>query len=442
MLTPDMLQTTLAPARVASRWWLGLSGGVDSLVLLHLLSELRPRPPLRAVYIHHGLYAEADEWADRCREVCDELGVELVVRRVTVSAHGQGEEAEARRARYAAFTELLAEGEVLLLAHHRDDQIETLLMRLLRGAGVEGLSGMPAQRPLGRGLLLRPLLPFSREQIVAAARQRGLCWVNDPSNHDPRLERGFLREQLLPVLAQRWPDYPQRLLRSLEHLIEAQAVLDDQAATDLQHCDYRADDHSVALPAVTQLSPARQHNMLRYWLRKLGLPPPAARAWAQWPELVSAAADSEPGWRWADVELRRFRNRLYPLAGLPALGAAPLPAWQPPFDWQAADMGVLHTEPVHGCGLRADRAYHIERRRGGERCRPQGRSHSQTLKKLFQEYAVPPWWRDRVPLIYCGADLAAVGDYWICDGFVAPPGINGWSVQWSPPGAVTSPPLH
>lgn len=433
MPTPAGLRASLHSELEAPRWWLGLSGGVDSLLLLHLLAELPARPPLAAVHIHHGLMADADRWEALCRQACAALGVAFSVRRVTVAETGEGLEAAARHARYAAFAELLQDGEVLLLAHHRDDQLETLLMRLLRGAGVDGLAGMPARRSLGRGRLVRPLLQHSRGEIIAAARQRGLSWVDDPSNADLRFERGFLRTRLLPLLAERWPDYPQRLQRSLDQLGEARAVLEEQAAADLEASDYRRPDQSLALAAIAALSAARQSNLLRYWLRLLELPSPPARAWAQWPQLLAAQTDAQPLWHWSGVELRRFQGRLYPLLSMPAVAADP-PAWIPPASWSAAGMGSLEAERVEAGGLRSDRPYHITRRRGGERCRPLGRAHSQTLKKLLQEYAVPPWWRDRVPLIHCGDELAAVGDYWVCEGYQAGPGESGWRLRWSPPG--------
>lgn len=435
MFAPRHLRQLLTPFWSAPRWWLGLSGGVDSLLLLHLLAPLAGRPPLHAVHVHHGLYPQADDWVEHCRRACGELGVELTVSRVAVARGGDGEEAEARRARYDAFARLLGPGEVLLLGHHLDDQLETLLMRLLRGAGVDGLAGMPRQRPLGAGRLFRPLLDCRRVQILAEAERLGLHWIDDPSNRDPRLERGFLRQQLLPRLAERWPDYDRRLERSLAHLGQAREVLDDQAASDLSRCDYRPADHSLALPPLAALSRARQHNLLRYWLRQLALPPPPARAWVQWTELLNAGADAAPRWHWEGAELRRHRQRLYPLQALPEPADSP-GVWHPPEPWRAPGMGKLTAVATRGSGLRlpVGATCVIRRRRGGERCRPQGRRHSQTLKRLLQEHGLPPWWRQRLPLVYVAGELAAVGDLWVCEGHAAGPGEAGWLLSWQRPG--------
>lgn len=440
MLTAATLLPLLQPEMSAPRWWLGLSGGVDSLLLLHLLAELKPRPPLCALHVHHGLLADADQWTTHCEKVCTELGVPITVVRVRVEPDGDGLESAARRARYEVFRRYLGADDVLFLAHHRDDQLETLLLRLLRGSGVDGLSGMPQRRPLGAGWLVRPLLDWNRSEIDEAARQQGLYWVEDPSNSDRRFDRAFLRQELLPQLAQRWPDYRQRLQHSIDHLRESRELMADLAQMDLMRCDYRERDGSLALAPLAQLSTARQHNLVRAWLRLQRLPTPPAVAWKQWPELLRARLDAEPSWSWRGADVRRFQGRLYPLCPMPQSG--PLPLWNPPARWRSEGAGELLVTRVTGAGLRTDRNYQLQLRRGGERCRPASRQHSQTLKKLFQEYAVPPWWRDRVPLLFSGGQLAAVGDYWVCAGFEAAPGAPGWQLQWRPPGRPFKPVRH
>jgi len=233
-LTAKLLQI-LAPWRSAPAWHIAFSGGLDSTVLLHLLATLAKTdtfPPLSAIHVHHGLQAAADAWPAHCRAVCDALGVPLQVIRVQVRP-GASLERAAREARYQAFAEVTGAGELLITGQHRDDQAETLLFRLLRGAGVRGLAAMPVQRPLAGGYLVRPLLDVSRADLEAYAREHQLTWVEDPSNADPRFSRNYLRHHVFPRLIERWPQAVSTMARSAEHLSEAQGLLDELAQMDL-----------------------------------------------------------------------------------------------------------------------------------------------------------------------------------------------------------------
>ena len=237
-LTAHLLQT-LAPWRNAPVWHIAFSGGLDSTVLLHLLASLAKTetfPPLSAVHVHHGLQATGDAWPSHCQSVCDRLGVPLRVMRVHVQP-GASLERAARDARYQAFTEVTGAGQVMLTGQHRDDQAETLLFRLLRGAGVRGLAAMAAHRPLAAGHLVRPLLDASRVELEAYAHEHQLRWIEDPSNADPRFSRNYLRHRVLPALTERWPQAVTSLARTAEHLSEAQGLLDELAVSDLQACE-------------------------------------------------------------------------------------------------------------------------------------------------------------------------------------------------------------
>ncbi len=194
----------LAPWRKAPAWHIAFSGGLDSTVLLHLLASAEALPPLSAVHVHHGLQSAADTWPSHCQSICDRLGVPLRVMRVQVQP-GASLERAARDARYRAFTEVIGAGEVLLTGQHRDDQAETLLFRLLRGAGVRGAAAMPVHRPLAGGHLVRPLLDVSRTELVAYADEHQLKWIEDPSNADMQFSRNYLRHRVIPTLTERWP---------------------------------------------------------------------------------------------------------------------------------------------------------------------------------------------------------------------------------------------
>ena len=264
-----MLAARLAPGTPLS---VGLSGGCDSVVLLHLLSRLGWRGPLQAIHVHHGLSSNADGWAEFCGAYCRRLGVPLTVRRVAVdAATGLGIEAAARNARYAAFSEVAL--GCLVLAHHRGDQAETVLFNLLRGTGVNGAAGIPVERKLGGLSLLRPLLDVSRGEIEAYANAAGLTWVTDESNADTALTRNFLRHDALVGLSQRFPAAESSLAQAAANFAEAVELLDELAELDWQLV---CDGSAAKIAELRTLSLPRLKNLLRYRLRSLGWRVPVA----------------------------------------------------------------------------------------------------------------------------------------------------------------------
>ncbi|GAB3388324.1 adenine nucleotide alpha hydrolase family protein [Azotobacter armeniacus] len=430
MTLESRLFTVLAPWCDAPGWCLAFSGGLDSTVLLHLLVRLGRRrrlPPLSVLHVHHGLQSVADDWPEHCRQVCARLGVPLQVRRVRVEA-GASLEHAAREARYRAFAEMLGEGELLLTAQHRDDQAETLLFRLLRGAGVRGLAAMPDMRSLGRGRLLRPLLEVSRAELERYAVAQGLQWVEDPSNRDQHFSRNFLRHRLLPLLAERWPQAVRNMARSAAHMAEAQELLDDLAQLDLaaagnEGAFFWLGLPSLALAPLRGLSPARQRNALRHWLEPF-TPLPDTDHWAGWEALRDAAVDAAPVWRLAGGELRRASGRIWWLAG----------------DWLRPPVGPLSwsrpAEPLalpgNGClqlqGQGPSALLEVRYRQGGEVLAVPGRGH-RDLKRLLNECGLPTFVRGRLPLLYHGAELLAVAALPGLDG----PADGAWRLVWRPP---------
>ncbi|MDA7087377.1 tRNA lysidine(34) synthetase TilS [Pseudomonas sp. SA3-5] len=430
MSLESRLLKALAPWREAPAWRIALSGGLDSTVLLHLLAGLAQRetlPPLSAIHIHHGLQVLGDTWPAHCRRLCDALGVPLHVESVQVQP-GASLERAARQARYAAFHALLGPGELLLAAQHRDDQAETLIFRLLRGAGVQGLAAMPQSRPLGAGHLLRPLLQSSRAELQAYADEHRLHWVTDPSNADSRFSRNYLRHQVLPLLTGRWPQATASMARAAEHLGEAVQLLDELAQQDLQAAQAPREFAWLHLPGLSlaplrALSDARQRNALRYWLRSL-TPMPDSEHWVGWQELRDAASDAAPVWRLATGELRRADQRLWWLSGdwlcMPqALDARPSPGcWLP-----LAGNGCVRVEGQLPAG-----DWRLAYRQGGEVMGLPGRGH-RDLKRLLNERQVPAFVRARLPLLLCNGELRAVANL---------PGLDGaadgqWQLSWQPP---------
>lgn len=411
--TPSGLQLTVddLPGR---DFVVGLSGGLDSIVLLHLLAASTGERGLRAIHVHHGLHADADRWAAHCARHCEALGLGLQVVRVAIpNGRGDGREAAARKARHAAFEAALGDDEVLVLAHHRDDQAETFLLRALRGSGVDGLAAMRAWRSYGHGWLWRPLLHFPHSQLLSYAQQHDLHWIDDPSNADTTLDRNFLRHQVLPLLRERWPQADAAFARSAGLCAQAADLLDDEDAQALATA--RTDDpHTLGCDALMRWPATRRARVLRRWIAQLGLPPLSGDGVAQAEhDLLPDSGDRQPRFDWAGATIRRWRNLLHagPLR-------EPLPAdWQTqwdgcaPLELPCGGTLSLHypdsANAVNGFG----RSLMVHTRQGGERIVLPGRSHSHALKHVLQDQAIPPWLRERLPLLSdADGNLLAAGD--------------------------------
>jgi tRNA(Ile)-lysidine synthase len=358
--------------------------------------------------------------------------------RVTAVAE-EGLEAAARRARYAALAELLGPGDFLLTAHQRDDQAETVLLQLMRGAGIAGLAAMPARAAFGPGELVRPLLGFARAALLAYAREHRLDWIEDPSNADLRLRRNFLRAEILPRLQQHWPEANAMLVRSAGHAAEAQALLDDLARMDLAGC-MPADDprypYALSVTVFAALPAARQRNLLRYWLRQQGFLVPSARQLEEVQTLIRTAPRTRQAClRWSGAELWRYRERLVIVPWRPVPDRRLDVAWDLRAPLELPGIGRLRTVAVTGRGLVPERLgeqVRVRLRQGGEPVLLPGRRHHHALKKLLQAAGVPPWERIRLPVLYAGDQLAAVADRWVCAAFAAQPGESGLEIVWEP----------
>jgi tRNA(Ile)-lysidine synthase len=419
---PGTLRTTLETLPATRRYVIGYSGGLDSHVLLQALSRLREDggvPELLAVHVDHGLQADAADWARHCERVCAGLDVSFAAVAVDAGPEtGEAPEAAARRARYAALRALMRPDDILLTAHHRGDQAETVLLQLLRGAGPAGLAAMPVLAAFTPGWHARPLLGVGREALRRYAEHEGLTWIEDPSNTDPRFDRNYLRHGVMPRLRERWPSAEQTLARAARHQAQIAALLREFGVEDLERVRGSRDD-SLSVSRLLGLSESRRANTLREWFRRRRMPPPSE---AQLERLVSdvleARDDAEPLLRLDQLELRRYRDDLYALAPLSPHdpgrvidwdGRSPLTLDPPGCRIDAADLRGLGLDPE-----RLEGPLTVRFRRGGERCRPSDSSETRELKKLFQEIGMPPWERDRVPLIYSGERLVAVIGHWAC----------------------------
>lgn len=407
------------------------SGGLDSTVLLHSFAQLGYR--VRAVHIDHGLHADSPLWRDHCERQARALQVEFTSVRVDVTGIEEiGLEAAARAARYDAFARELRPGEYLLVGHHADDQLETMLLALMRGAGVLGLSGMQAVEPFASGALLRPLWDFTRAQLEAWARVQALQWLTDPSNDNHSLDRNFVRHRIVSALRERWPAAAQTALRSSQHLQEAWRTLEQLAAIDAQQA---LDGECLSVDALAVLNPERRRNLLRYWIRRRGARAPSTRKLAGIEhDMLAASPDRVPCTGWDGWEIRRHRGWLYCEQKLPPLDTELTLDWPAHTSLQLpAGLGALRITPGAPGRLGAAKLparLTVRFRVGGETLRPAGHAIHHKLKKLLQASAILPWWRERLPLVYAGKQLVAVGDLWIAEEFAARDGEPAVSICW------------
>lgn len=418
-----------------------LSGGIDSVVLLAALAELRAEGAvgaLRAHHVDHGLHPDSRVWAAACESVCQTLGVALQTVRVEVPRERGGSmEAAARSVRYQALAAGLGDDECLLTAHHGDDQMETVLLQLLRGAGPAGLAAMPKYRPFADGWLIRPLLGFTRGELQVWARERALTWQEDPSNRDPAPDRNFLRLKILPRIRERWPGAAASIGRSAAHCAEAQRLLEELGHEDL--AEVAIDDGLDALVLAT-LDQARQRNLLRLWLRRQQLPlPDSHRLQTAVEQLLPARRDARPRVDWPGASLRKYRDRIHVLdqRQLEVIERDPRPLSWPEVGTPLAlgpGMGrlVWKHDPGGGVDKRwlEDAGMEIRYRHAGEQAQPAGGDQHRRLKTLFQEIGIPPWWRGHVPLVFARNRLLAIADRWLAPGARAAPGQAGWRLRW------------
>lgn len=392
------------------------SGGLDSTVLLHQLVLWRAQNPevaLRAIHIHHGLSPQADSWVQHCESVCAQWQVPLVVERVHLEDDGLGIEAQARRARYQAFAQILLPGEVLMTAQHLDDQCETFLLALKRGSGPAGLSAMGESSPFAGTQLIRPLLAQTREALEAWARQHELCWIEDESNQDDAYDRNFLRLRVTPLLQQRWPHFAQAAARSAALCAEQESLLDELLANDLADCVTA--QGTLLLAPLMMMSSVRRAALLRRWLAGLNAPMPSRDGLERiWQEVALAREDASPCFRLGEYEVRRYQSQLWwvksvdgqsetviswscretPLTLPAGLGSVQLIS--------AGELRMPQASEAISIRFKAPGVLHIVGRNGGRK-----------LKKIWQEQGIPPRRRDTTPLLFYGETLIAAAGVFV-----------------------------
>jgi tRNA(Ile)-lysidine synthase len=435
----------LLPGFPEVRLVVALSGGVDSSVLLATLaSQTDGRPRVRAVHVNHGIHPNAAKWAAHCRALGRRFGVPVRVLTTHVTrTPGVSLEAAARDARYALLADELEAGECLLTGHHEDDQLETVLLQLFRGAGLAGLAAMPAIAPFAGGSLARPLLSRSRAELEEWARSQALSWIDDDTNSDESLDRNYLRRRVLPLIRERWKGVGSAVSRSARHAAEGQRLLDTLARADVERASSGA---ALFVPALRALPPDRRRNALRFWIMQCGARvPDTSRLEEMAGPLIDARPDANPSVTWGDATASRHadllaissvsrpRSRgssrraradeecaadvLAPPDDLAATGTASVEwPWTTTPRLPLADGGTLELKAdPHGpidLDVLPERVT-VSRRRGGERLRPRRGGPRRTLKSLLQESHLPIVQRRLLPLVFSGVTLLAVGSLWV-----------------------------
>ena len=422
-LSADIIESALNQHKQFAHVYVGYSGGVDSHVLLHLCASIKSLGgKITAVYVHHGLQAEAESWAEHCQKNAETLGVNFTVLRVNATPRaGESPEEAARNARYTALKPLVGVDDVLLIGQHREDQLETVLLQLFRGAGLRGLSGIPESTFFGLGLMLRPLLNVAKPDIEEYAKNHDLQWVEDPSNQQNDYDRNFLRNTIVPLLKQRWESCDKTVARSAKHCAEAQVVV-SAVAEELFYPVFSKSNKTLCIKQLQAQKSPRQQLIIRHWFQSLGLRMPA-QAFVEriQTEVVAAREDSDPILLGQGCFIRRYRDELYCLRQTEQemlLRDMHWPAGQTSIEFAShrtlsylpSSTGILHEQWQKA-------KVSIKFRSGGEKIRLPKRKEQHSLKNLFQEAGIPPWEREKIPLVYLNDKLAAVGDLWISADF-------------------------
>lgn len=421
-----MIEPWLEELETSNRIYIGFSGGLDSSVLLYQLQSIPTlKQKLTAIHVNHGISSQADAWSCHCERVCSSLQVPLILNKVVISSSNI--ESEARKARYAVFKKIIQKGDYLLLAHHRDDQAETILLQLMRGTGIQGMAAMWPNLSFGKGVLVRPFLDCSRATLQYYATVHNLLWIEDESNENNRFSRNFLRQVVIPSLETRWPKAKANLVRTVNHCQQANNLLQDLAVMDCPSLPTTGD--KLYVRDLLHLSTDRLTNVLRFWLKFNQVDFPSTDTFKRLlNELLLARQDALPVVRWGKYCIKRYQHWLYFVDDGTVEPTTELIWHDFPKPLMIGEKRLLLSATLSSSGLRIPRNSRVKVgfRQGGEKIV----WHQQTkqLKKLFQEWHIPPWERGQVPLLFIDNTLVMVVGYAIHDAFYASKGEEG--VYW------------
>lgn len=434
MLTSQFIPSNLTVG--VEKIYIGFSGGKDSHVLLHLLSSISNlKSKIIAVYIHHGLQQEADQWDSHCEAIALACGVAYQCIKVDIQKQNrQSQEELAREARYSAFKSLLTINDVLLLAQHREDQLETILLQLFRGAGVQGLAGMSQTINFGKGRMIRPLLDVSQVSINEYAKQHHLQWIEDLSNQNNDFNRNFLRNKILPQIKQRWPALDKTVTRAARHCANSHFLNADLSKSLLNECcDKR--DQSLNIQQLLDLDVRKQQLVIRQWFGLMKLRMPSEKTiFSIVAEVLKAKQSANPEIKNKSYCIRRYRNKLYCFKTDNILGLEEEQCWAKEVNQLQLNNSILTLCPA-STGI-SQSLWHaadvmVKFRKSSEKIKLPHREGRHTLKKLFQEKAIPPWERALIPLIYLDDKLAAIADLWVSADFIFKAKAPYLQIHWT-----------
>ena len=415
------------------------SGGLDSTVLLHALSrETTFKSKINAIHVNHSISPDSDKWEELCKKNADELGVKFFSYKLEELKDIS--EDNLRKIRYEKFNHWASSNDLILTAHHKDDQVETIIFRFIRGTGLNGLRGIPAWRKDGNSLFHRPLLDISKEELYEYAQNNKLEWVEDESNKDTNISRNFIRNLLLPRIKDKWPKVEKSILHLSSEATRSNKILKSVAKQDLERLGIK--ENSYNLHKYLSLPEERAENLLYFLINyEIGL-----EANSNYLQEIDRCLRNSKNLDNIEFPLTNKENtRVFKLKVLDGeicflleeefqkLDSSYVSDWDLNSKLEIPS-GFLNVEKIKGKGivdLYQQQQLYVKGRTGGDRCKPFGRNKSQKLKKLFQEYEIPLWQRDRLPLIYVGEKLAAVGDLWVCEEFHTQPNKQGISINWT-----------
>ena len=419
---------------VSRKFLLAFSGGVDSVVLLDLLvNVLKESDALRIIHINHNLNEHSNDWAQFSSEICEKYDLPLICESVEPKRHGKGLEADARELRYQSFRDVIQDDEYLLTGHHQDDQMETLLYRIFRGTGIDGLRAIRREIKFGKGFLYRPMLNISREKIEEYAQLKNLKWIYDSSNDDSSYDRNFLRKDIIPSIKKRWPSVENKVSRLSVIAEQNQLLLNELAIEDVgQLKNY----NHLDIETLSEKSYPRIINIFRFMIKKNNMSVPSMRVLNEGIKTLMHSKSKSPSMTWNDNTIRRYKHRLYFLNS--ALNSPNDLSNEMSWDIKKTinlgkNLGSIQARFLNGEGISLNRCpsnLAIKYRKGGEEIKPSGHKITKSLKNLFQENNVLPWVRDKIPLIYVDQELISVGDLWFNQDFKASANEDGFLITW------------
>ena len=414
LISTEWITTRLQSLTAKKKLVVAYSGGLDSHVLLHLLANIpsTQKIQVRAIHVDHGLQSIAKQWPQHCLTVCKHLSIKCEIVRLNLSIlEGESLEAVAREARYHAFSQHLQQNELLVTAHHQDDQAETVLIQLFRGAGINGLAAMPLINAFAASQHLRPLLDQSHDAVMQYAQQHGLDFIEDPSNQDQRFDRNFLRHAILPRLKNRWKSISKVLMRVAQHQAEAKHLLAEYLQQDLPRLAGKVGG-TLSIKKLKQLSSPRCKAVIRYFLDEKGFLAPSEKKLQHiLSDVLRAQPSAVPCVQWQGVEVRRYQDDFYAIPPLMVHNTQQIICWEVKHPLRLPQLQrILKVDQLDAINslLETNQTVEVRFRQGGERMYQVQRKCTQRLKKIFQEKQLPPWERDRTPLIYINNKLVLV----------------------------------